>query len=191
QVDHGSQRPEGLGLGLSIVRRLAALLECRIAVESKLGHGTVFSVTAPRAEMRDTAPASTGAADARAGGRILVVDDEPAVAEATSMLLELEGFVVDVASSTGEAVEAARANAPDVIVSDFYLRGGQTGVGAVSAVRDLLDKRVPVVFVTGDTGKSALEAAIDDRTRVLSKPIRADELLTAVWKAAHGASGDA
>ena len=194
QVDRGSQRPEGLGLGLSIVRRLAALLECQIAVSSRVGEGTVFTVTVPRAEMHDTAAASSASVDARAGGRILVVDDEPAVAEATSMLLELEGFAVDVVSSSGEAVDAARTHAPDIIVSDFYLRGGQTGVGVVEAVRELLGRRVPVVFVTGDTGKSALEtAALDDRTRVLSKPLRADELLAAVRKGltAHGASREA
>ena len=54
QVDHGPQRPEGLGLGLSIVRRLAALLRHEIDVESDVGEGTSFTVTLPRAAIEAT-----------------------------------------------------------------------------------------------------------------------------------------
>ncbi len=131
QVDHGTQRPEGLGLGLSIVRRLATLLNAAIHVESAVGTGTTFTVTLPRAEPPQRQTTSGPAARSSSGGRVLIVDDETAVAEATSMLLELEGFEVRIASCQSEALHHAAAAPPDLIVSDYHLRGGETGVGVV------------------------------------------------------------
>jgi two-component system CheB/CheR fusion protein len=111
---------------------------------------------------------------------VLVIDDEPAVAEATSLLLELEGFDVVVASSAREALERVRVRAPDVIVSDFQLRGGETGVGVVTAVRDRTRSLVPVIFVTGDTARSAIAGSRIANASLLSKPVRADDLVEAV-----------
>jgi signal transduction histidine kinase len=180
QVDNSTQRPEGLGLGLSIVRRLAALLKHDVHVASDVGEGTVFTVALPAAEdvavSADTAPASADLA----GGSILVVDDEPAVAQATSLLLELEGFLVRVASCEREALDHVQAEAPDLIISDYHLRGGETGVGVVTAVRARLGASVPAIFVTGDTGKAAFAKSKIANAQMLSKPIRADDLLAAI-----------
>ena len=109
QVDHGTQRPEGLGLGLSIVRRLQQLLGCGVQVESVVGKGTRFTSRcraprSPHASRRN--PPARGAA---AGGRVLVVDDERPVAEATGLLLEIEGFEVSIASSEREALDCMRS----------------------------------------------------------------------------------
>ena len=180
QVDHSTQRPEGLGLGLSIVRRLAVLLGCAVTVDSQPGEGTVFTVKIPRAELAVAGVETAGPAATPLGGRILIVDDEPAVAEATGLLLELEGFEVQVASCEREALEHALAHAPDLIISDYHLRGGETGVGVVTAVRTRLRTRIPAVFVTGDTGKSAFAQSKMEDARVLSKPVRADDLLALI-----------
>jgi CheY-like chemotaxis protein/anti-sigma regulatory factor (Ser/Thr protein kinase) len=180
QVDNGTQRPEGLGLGLSIVRRLATLLNATVRVESEVGRGTTIAVSVPRAELPqhvEPAGADTGGA---VSGRVLVVDDETAVAEATGMLLELEGFAVKVASCEREALEYAVAATPDVIVSDYHLRGGETGAGVVGAIRARVEANVPVIFVTGDTGKIAKDNI--DNALFLSKPIRADDLIAAIHK---------
>ncbi|HET8696966.1 MAG TPA: ATP-binding protein, partial [Gammaproteobacteria bacterium] len=130
QVDRGTQRPEGLGLGLSIVRRLAALLETPVTVESEVGRGTVFRITLARAELRAAAVPGGGTGTAAlTGGVVLVVDDEVEVAESIALLLELEGFTVSIASSEREALERAAADPPNAIVSDYHLRGGETGLG--------------------------------------------------------------
>src|SRR5690606_40001472 len=55
---------------------------------------------------------------------ILVIDDEPAVAEATSLMLELEGFDVRIASCAQEALERIAECTPDLLISDYHLRGG-------------------------------------------------------------------
>lgn len=180
QVDRGTQRPEGLGLGLSIVRRLAALLQTPITVESEPGRGTVFRVALARAEIRAPERAVPASASGASGGKILIVDDEVEVAEATALLLELEGYTVLVASSEREALDRVTAEAPDAIVSDYHLRGGETGLGVVAAVRKKLDQDVPVVFLTGDTARSTLSETRVERAVVLNKPVRADDLLEAL-----------
>lgn len=183
QVDHDAKRPEGLGLGLSIVRRLADLLHSSITVSSRPGQGTVFGVTLPRVELPVPSMDVATPATNTAGGLILVIDDEPSVADATSLLLELEGFEVRVASCEREALAQAAERAPDIIISDYHLRAGETGVGVVNSVRRVADKTIPVIFVTGDTGKLAFAEATIANAKLLSKPLRADDLIEAVRNA--------
>jgi PAS domain S-box-containing protein len=183
QVDRGSQRPEGLGLGLSIVKRLAALLDHRIDVESAVDRGTVFTVRLPRASASATASQDTrlGAA-VRTKGTILIVDDEAAVAHATSLFLELEGFDVRVANGKDEALQHLKSAVPDVIVSDYHLRGVETGADVVAAVRVQLRSNVPAIFVTGDTSKIANADTKLGHAVLLSKPTNVDELLGAIHR---------
>lgn len=180
QVDRGTQRPEGLGLGLSIVRRLAGLLHCTVGVESTPSVGTAFRVVLPRAETAIREPERIEEPNTGGGGNILVIDDEPEVAEAIALLLELEGFAIKVVSCEHDALAAVRADQPDLLVSDYHLRGGETGLGVVEAVRAQLHAPVPVVFLTGDTARSELAGSRLDRAVILNKPVRAEELLAAV-----------
>lgn len=184
QVDRGSQRPDGLGLGLSIVKRLATLLGHRIGVDSVEGRGTSFTVTLPRAARVAAAPQTQRGGDAAPHGRgtILIVDDEAAVAHATSLFLELEGFRVHVANGKEEALAALTAATPDVVISDFHLRGHETGIDVVAALRSRLRSDVPAIFVTGDTSR-VIAAGVDlANAVVLSKPTNVDDLLGAIQR---------
>jgi PAS domain S-box-containing protein len=190
QVDHGSQRPEGLGLGLSIVKRLASLLGHRIDVESMVGRGTAFTVTLPRVAVTVTLADAQSERATPAKGTILVVDDEVSVAQATSLLLELEGFDVRVANGKEEALQHVASQAPDVIVSDYHLRGLETGADVVAAVRVRLRRNVPAIFVTGDTSKIRNADTKLGNATLLSKPTRVDELLDAIQQhIGRGAAG--
>jgi PAS domain S-box-containing protein len=180
QVDRGPRRPEGLGLGLSIVRRIAALLGHKIALESVVNEGTTFTIRLPRVELPATATQRATEAAARHKGSILIVDDEAPVAHATSLLLELEGFAVRVANSKSEALEHTLAAAPDLIVSDYHLRGDETGAEVVDAVRARVGAPVPVIFVTGDTSKLARAGTQISNATLLSKPTQVDDLLAAI-----------
>ena len=180
QVDRGFERPEGLGLGLSIVKRLAGLLGHKIDVESVVGRGTAFTVTLPRVALAATPTAGATEPTMHAKGTILVVDDEVSVAHATSLLLELEGFDVRVANGKEQALEHVASVAPDVIISDYHLRGIETGADVVAAVRVRLRSNVPAIFVTGDTSKIP-NAKLGNAT-LLSKPTNVDELLDAIQR---------
>jgi PAS domain S-box-containing protein len=188
QVDRGSQRPEGLGLGLSIVKRLAQLLGHTVSVESVVGQGTAFTVTLPRVALAATAEqVSSVDAAAPTKGTILIVDDEAAVADATSLFLELEGFDVRVANGKNEALKHLASVLPDVIVSDYHLRGPETGADVVAAVRVRLRSNVPAIFVTGDTSKVANDAKLGNAI-LLSKPTNVDELLGAIQRCIAGSA---
>ena len=183
QVDRGSQRPEGLGLGLSIVTRLASLLDHKVDVESVVDEGTAFTVRVPRIELPAALALGNGArSTACAKGTILVVDDEAAVAQATSLLLELEGFDVAIANGKDDALERVASMVPDLIVSDYHLRGLETGADVVATVRARLGRDVPAIFVTGDTSKIQLADGKLGNATLLSKPTQVDDLLEAIQR---------
>lgn len=178
QAETGTTRPEGLGLGLSIVKRTAELLGCSLDVNSKLGEGSVFSVVVPQGKRNKAAitefPITTNAE--LATGLILVVDDEPAVLDATSILLQLEGFEVLTAASKHEALECISTQTPDLLITDYHLRGGATGAEVIRSIRDQISRRVPVIVISGDTSDAIVLKDLED-TGFLTKPVDTDELL--------------
>jgi PAS domain S-box-containing protein len=183
QLDQGSRRPEGLGLGLSIVKRTAGLLNCPLDVSSTPGKGSVFSVTVPQGDITglETSGPESIPLSVPVGGRILIVDDEPAVVDATRMLLAVEGFDVLTAASEGEALECVRrfGKTPDLIITDYHLRGGVTGLDVIRSIRDQVHTDIPVILVSGDTSDAIVLDDIKDAV-FLTKPVNTDELLTEI-----------
>jgi PAS domain S-box-containing protein len=183
QVDQGSQRPEGLGLGLSIVKRTAELLDCPIEVKSAPGEGSVFSVTVPEGDTTalEAHPATREVPAETISGRILVVDDERSVVEATQMLLEAEGFEVHTAASRDEVltVISDTARLPDLLITDYHLRSGETGLDIIEAVRQRVRSDLPIVLISGDTSDRIVVNDLN-LTTFLKKPVDVDELLRAI-----------
>lgn len=176
---------EGYGLGLSIVHRLIALLKLKLDVTSELGRGSVFAVELPlsAAEAQPTAARSAArvaAPERTHAPRILLVEDDPGVRDATRMLLTVEGYQVITAGSLAEATAKAKAH-PDIhlLVTDYHLGKSDTGVEVISQVREIAGLSLGVVLITGDTSSMIrdLDLELDDRLRVASKPIDADVLL--------------
>ncbi len=177
---------EGYGLGLAIVQRLVTLLGLRLEVRSEVGRGSAFALELPaacgagstaRAPVADSAPAPQTICAAR----ILLVDDDAGVRNATAMLLEVEGFEVACAASLAEAMqEARRGLSIDLLIADYHLQNGETGVDVIAAVRRLAGESLGAVLVSGDTSSTVRDFKSDDRLRIASKPIRADELLRLV-----------
>ena len=175
---------EGYGLGLSIVLRLVKLLNLELRVESEVGRGSVFSLEVPagaappadrEASLKPRAPSSQSAA---ALPHILIVEDDPAVLNATCMLLKIENYRVSTAGSLLEALQKARETAGlDALVTDYHLAAGETGTEVIASVRGILGADLPTVLITGDTSSAIKELQHDDNVRMASKPINADELL--------------
>jgi len=177
------QSREGYGLGLSIVQRIAALLKAKLDVTSEPGRGSVFALELPLGN------ATAGASAAQPAGpvarterpvarRILLVEDDPAVRNATRMLLNVEGYEVVTAASRTEALEKLKVNrAIDLVVSDYHLGTTDTGIDVIAAIREIIGQNLGAVLVTGDTSSTVRELRRDTRLRAASKPVDADQLL--------------
>jgi PAS domain S-box-containing protein len=173
---------EGYGLGLAIVKRLVTLLGLTIEVVSKVGHGSVFAFElpaggTPAAHALDAA-AWPATGPVTASQSILLVEDDPGVRNATSLLLKVEGYRVLPAGSLDEATQRARENRGiDLLVTDYHLADGHTGLDVIAALRAILGDRLKAIMVTGDTSSTIRDLASDPRIRLASKPVQADELL--------------
>jgi PAS domain S-box-containing protein len=177
------RRREGLGLGLSIVRRVVDLLGLRLDIDSTPGKGSCFMLRVPRgtsaAKLDTRAPAEPVAARRSGDQIVLVVDDDTAVASSTALLLEVEGYRPITSRNLDEArgrlVQIDRA--PDFIICDYHLGSGPNGVDIIRMIRDITKRQIPALLVTGDTSRAAVDLAQTlEKCRLLSKPIDGDEL---------------
>jgi len=161
---------QGLGLGLSIAQRVAALLEHPLGLRSWPGRGSVFYVDVPRATTAYHSTAPT-AADVRPlpAGRALILDNEPAALAALGALLNSWGWEVHAASHAGQAL--ATPWRPDLCVLDYHLDRGQTGWDVLLKLRrDYPD--VPAVMLTADRDGELRQRLLDAGVVVLYKPLK-------------------
>ncbi|MDJ0909873.1 MAG: PAS domain S-box protein [Woeseiaceae bacterium] len=177
---------EGFGLGLAIVSRLADLLDHKISVSSQPGEGSEFSVMIPvveaGVEVADEAEDfHSNTSNGGAQGLVVLIEDDVNVADAWGLLLEAEGYRVATAASAKEAKALMYhiADPPALLISDFHLLDGSTGVEAVAAIREHFDEEIPAFVVSGDTSKVVKDARLLDNCTLMSKPIDTGRLLTA------------
>jgi PAS domain S-box-containing protein len=172
---HGGDK--GLGLGLAIVERLGRTLGHEIGARSRVGRGSVFSVTVPRAVAAAGAPLRRAVwipGQRLEGARVLVVDNEPAVLDGMAALLEGWGCVALAAHGPDEA--HAYAAAPDLLLVDYHLDDGADGLALVEALRARYDSSLPAVLVTADRTDAVRDRAASAGVAVLAKPVRAAQL---------------
>ncbi|WP_207482917.1 ATP-binding protein [Arenibaculum pallidiluteum] len=180
-------RQHGLGLGLSIVRRLGILLEHRIDVRSEPGKGSVFSVDVPLAEAaeEEARPAPLQCSDA--GRTVLVVDDDPSVLLGLEAILKDWGWRVVAVSSVEEALDRIGSDAlpPDIVLADYRLRDERVGTDAILGIWNRLGRRLPSALLTGETGPECRRDAVAHGLDVLYKPVtprQLDRLLVKMLK---------
>ncbi|MDE2606977.1 MAG: hybrid sensor histidine kinase/response regulator [Burkholderiales bacterium] len=173
QVDNPERdRAKGLGLGLSIVRRLCKLLGITLEMRSAEGQGTTITLGVPLDSLGALAPAEPQPLRRHgfAGLTVLVIDDERSVRMGMRVLLEELGCRFVEASSIEEATREARAVRPDVVLADMRLRNGESGIAAISSIVAAIGD-TPSVLVTGDTAPDRLQEANRAGITLLHKPV--------------------
>ncbi len=181
QIDNPHRdKMKGLGLGLSIVRRLNKLLDIEMTMHSEEGIGTEFVLKLPLCQSSsETSVANDEHAYNFARLRVLVVDDEEGVRVATRIYLEELGCSVMLAESSEQARTLAELNPPDLLLTDFRLKDNDSGLITIKLIRQLYSD-IPVIIMTGDTAPDRLKEAHAADAKLLHKPIEIETLKKAM-----------
>lgn len=189
QVGAGPGRHgEGYGLGLAIVNRIVSLLDLKIEVRSEPGRGSSFCVDVPAGAARHPIAVCEPHGQARDDrlapprpSRILLVEDDASVRNATRMLLEAAGREVVTAGSLAEALRVLDMHAElHLLITDFHLGPEGTGIDVIAAVRQRRGAALPAILLSGDTSMDVQGREHDSRCRIVSKPLQAEQLLTLI-----------
>ena len=172
-------RTRGLGLGLNIVERTAHLLGHSFTLRSRLGQGTRFTLEVPlsRAEAAPPEPAPAAAVTRLNGLAVMVIEDDALAAEGLVGLLASWGCTVVAADGQQQALAyMAQSGVPDVIVSDYRLRGGENGIAAIDALRVAAGHSIAACLMSGDTDQALITQARQAGLTLLHKPVRPAKL---------------
>ncbi len=169
----------GLGLGLSIVQRMASTLGHDVALHSRTGHGTRVSLTLPVAAGRpDAQPRLTPLATALTGARVLVIENDASTAEALQRLLRNWDAEVRTFADLAGVVTALGAGLgrPDVMVIDYHLDHGACGFDVVDYLRRNRGWVTPVILTTADHSADIERQARAHGAELVHKPIKPAQL---------------
>ncbi|WP_434027303.1 hybrid sensor histidine kinase/response regulator [[Pseudomonas] boreopolis] len=180
RLDDARADDRGAGLGLAIVERIGRLLGHRIGLRSRLGRGSVFSVSVPlgdpaavqRAEAPAPALVDANGDSPLQGCSVWCVDDDPRVCEATRALLERWGCRVGFAGGPQEALElASPGQAPQLLLLDVRM-GAFEGPQVAGALHERWGSTPPVILVTAERDDALRALAAGNGWGFLSKPVR-------------------
>jgi signal transduction histidine kinase len=170
-------RRAGLGLGLAIVDRLCRLLDHPITLSSILGRGSRFAVTVPMVAAQAAGverPTPVRARLDESNGKLVaVIDDDPLVLDGMGGLFRSWGFRV-VTGATDRAVLgglAEHGQPPDLIISDYRLPDGVTGIEVIERLRNEFCIEIPAFLISGDTNPEPLHEAQAGGYYLLHKPV--------------------
>jgi signal transduction histidine kinase/CheY-like chemotaxis protein len=161
---------QGLGLGLFIADRIAALLDAPIDLRSRLGRGTMFALRVDATPSPQRAPVPA-VRPRLAGLCILLLDNEPATLDATRMLLERWGCDVCAARDRREAIAACESADPAVWLVDYHLDDGDTGPDVARLLEGRFGAR-PTLVVSADAGSEVKRRVEEAGYRLLPKPLK-------------------
>jgi CheY-like chemotaxis protein/two-component sensor histidine kinase len=189
RLEQGARIARGLGLGLSIVERLARVLNHGIALDSNASGGSVFSVTVPTAKaINYTAAVTTATPLSRtpiSGALIVCIENDPAILDGMKTLLtawDAEVIAVADPEAALEAIEAAGAPVTGLLV-DYHLDRGN-GVAAIRDIRRRFGENIPAILITADRSPHVRAAAREEKIAVLNKPVKPASLraLLGQWR---------
>lgn len=188
QIDNQARdSSQGLGLGLSIVQRVARMLGHTLDVKSELGKGSVFSIELPRGD--PLLPADILADQDQQNSvdaLIVAIDDNVSILEPLAMVLEDAGYAVQTCAYTGPNcpefmnLEEACGRAPDLIISDLRLPGDLNGIDVIDELRRRFGTVVPAMLISGDNSHDTVIQARESELRLLHKPVPVPKLCSVI-----------
>ena len=185
--EHTEESQQGVGLGLFIVKRLAQLLDHKIIVRSTLNQGTLFRVIIPtrstfalpppsKIEMFKAKPTLQHFTDGNL--KILLIDDEAHIRDSISKLLAgwgMEVMTLDSVQAISNVTPASLA-AIDVVISDYQLGDDDTGLEAITLIRQKAEREIPAMIVTGTENEEHLNSIKNQSIPLLKKPVKPAKL---------------
>ena len=177
QLANPSRDPtRGLGLGLSIVERMAKLLEHKITVRSSPGKGSMFAIELPFAGRgqpeRSVRPAARRETVELDQATIVLIEDDETMLATGTRLLRMWGAKV-IAGPSCEAVlellEGQRAK-PDIVIADYRLANNQNGLETIREIKAFLGRDIPSIVMTGDTDPEVTSMIEDSGSALAHKP---------------------
>ncbi|MBR0691601.1 PAS domain-containing hybrid sensor histidine kinase/response regulator [Bradyrhizobium lablabi] len=189
RLEQGARIARGLGLGLSIVDRLARVLNHRIAIDANNGGGSVFSVTVPVAAAINYTAAVTSATPLlktpMSGALIVCIENDLAILDGMKTLLtawDAEVIAVTDPEAAIAAIESGGGRVTGVLV-DYHLDRGN-GVAAIREIRRRFGDTIPAILITADRSPPVRAAAREENIAVLNKPVKPASLraLLGQWR---------
>ncbi|MCA0433291.1 MAG: response regulator [Proteobacteria bacterium] len=175
--DTQAQARHSLGLGLNIAQRLSAILGHTLGLTSELGRGSLFFIDVPIGNVwhsgGDEPEISERIGGEFAGLCCLVLEDDRILREAIISLLERWGMTVVTIDDFDHVAEAVSTldGQPDIILTDYRLRGRIQGTDLVGTLNDLLDKPCPAIVMTADTAPEVIASIRAQGFPLLIKPV--------------------
>ncbi len=190
RLDQGARVARGVGLGLSIVERIARVLDCEVALKSNVGRGSRFSVEVQRgsavAVQPTVQPMPKRVAGQLAGTVAMCIDNDRSILDGMQTLLGGWACRVLKAADLAEALAAIEGSGlnPDGLLVDYHLDGGN-GIVAIAELRRRHGRDLPAILVTADRSVHVREEARIAGVHVLNKPVKPASLraLMTQWRA--------
>jgi signal transduction histidine kinase len=185
RLEQGARMAPGLGLGLSIVQRLIAMLGLGLELDSREGHGSRFSIYLPVSRLpavkAAAEPAAAGAALDLSGLRVLCVDNERPILDAMAGLIGGWGCEVRVARSLRDISRDGLIEGwlPDLVLMDYHL-DQTSGLDAVEWLRQNLGGHLKAALLTADRSPHIRSLAEARGLAVITKPVRPAALRAAI-----------
>ncbi|OKY26538.1 PAS-domain containing protein [Thalassotalea sp. PP2-459] len=173
----GNKHHVGLGLGLAITSRICKILGIPLSLTSSINEGSCFTLSLPVIKVSqqtevDKLPVINRNRRDLTGLHVLVIDNDTAVLTAMEQRLLEWGCQVSVAHDQQTALAKCQQQLPEMILADYHLDHGKTGVDAVNHIRDTLQCQIPIIINSADHSEELYEQVVENNFIFINKPVK-------------------